>query len=166
MLSVKQKGFQLACMEVWGGNHQVDCEFELPSLSGWIHSVPLGPGTGGGDVYYLSVCNKGALSRIVLADVEGHGQAVSPMAETLHELVRKYINVWDQSDFARELNRSFLRGSAHVGFATMLVLGFYTVPWPTAGDQRRALSPPLVSRPGRALGVDVRSWSQIFVRHC
>ena len=127
MLSVKQKGFQLACMEVWGGNHQVDCEFELPGLSGWIHSAPLGPGTGGGDVYYLSVCNKGALSRIVLADVEGHGQAVSPMAETLHELVRKYINVWDQSDFARELNRSFPRRSAHVGFATMLVLGFYTV---------------------------------------
>ena len=126
MPSAKQKSLQLACMEVWGGNPQVDSEFELPGLSGWIHSAPLGPGTGGGDVYYLSVCDKGLLSRIVLADVEGHGQAVSSVAETFHELVRKYINVWDQSDFARELNRSFPRGSACVNFATMLVLGFYT----------------------------------------
>jgi hypothetical protein len=41
-----------------------------------MHSVPSGTGASGGDVHYVSVCPNGLVSRIALADVSGHGQAV------------------------------------------------------------------------------------------
>ena len=96
--------YKLACMEVWGGNCKVARPVELPGLAGWVYSKPLEPATAGGDVHYLSVCNQGTLSRIGLADVMGHGEAVSSLAKKLHELMHKHIDTWDQSGFMRELN--------------------------------------------------------------
>ena len=48
----------------------------LSGLAAWVHSEPLESTSGGGDVYYLSVCNAGLLSRVALADVSGHGPDV------------------------------------------------------------------------------------------
>jgi sigma-B regulation protein RsbU (phosphoserine phosphatase) len=118
---------QLACLEIWGGNRKVAQTVGLPSLAGWIYSMPLGPATGGGDVHYLSVCDREILSRIAVADVAGHGQAVSSLAETLRGLMHKHINIWDQSDFMREVNQAFKRGTSDAGFATVVVLGYFRV---------------------------------------
>jgi phosphoserine phosphatase RsbU/P len=118
---------QLACMEIWGGNISIDTPVELPGLQGWIHSKPLEPATAGGDVYYLSVCSAGMLSRIVLADVAGHGQGVGPLAVELRDLVRKHINTMDQSDLMRGINEAFNRAAgASVQYATAAVLGYYS----------------------------------------
>jgi hypothetical protein len=73
-LGADQLGHQLACTEVWGGNNIADELVNLPGLVGLIHSKPAGPATTGGDVYYLSVCDE-SVSRVVLADVAGHGEA-------------------------------------------------------------------------------------------
>src|ERR1700689_4217104 len=96
---------QLACMEVWGGNTYINSPVELPGLNGWIHSKPLEPATSGGDVYYLSVCSAGNLSRIMLADVAGHGQGVGPIAVKLRDLVRKHINTLDQTALMRGITK-------------------------------------------------------------
>ena len=118
--------FQLACMEIWGGNTYISSPVEMPGLRGWIYSKPLEPATSGGDVYYLSVCSAGMLSRIVLADVAGHGQGIGPVAVELRDLVRKHINIMDQSDLMRGINDAF-GGSAvdTTQYATAAVLGFY-----------------------------------------
>lgn len=71
---------RLACSEVWGGNNVADQAVDVPGLRVWVHSKPLEPATFGGDVYYLSVCFKGLLSRVSLADVAGHGQLTSKTA--------------------------------------------------------------------------------------
>ena len=68
-----QAGYQLACTEVWGGNNIAHELLKLPGLVGLVHSKPAEPATSGGDVYYVSVCDKPVLSRVVLADVAGHG---------------------------------------------------------------------------------------------
>lgn len=130
---------KLACLEVWGGNRKVSHAVELPGLAGWVYSAPLGPPSpipnpetsgrdearGGGDVLFLSVCDRDTLSRIAVADVSGHGQAVSALGENLRTLMRKHISTWDQSELMRELNHAFQRGLTDVTYATVLVLGFY-----------------------------------------
>jgi hypothetical protein len=49
------------------------------------------------------------LSRIVLADVAGHGQAVSATAATLGNLLRKHMNILDQSVLLQEMDAAFCR---------------------------------------------------------
>ena len=114
-----------ACFELWGGNRRVAHTVELPGLVGWIESSPLEPATGGGDVHYVSVCNRGMTSRVALADVAGHGDLASAVAERLREVLQKHTNNWDQSVLMRELNDAFLEGATGVQYATAVVLGFY-----------------------------------------
>ena len=49
----------------------------------------------GGDLHYMIVCSRGALSRVVLADVAGHGEVVSSVADRLR--TRKHVDTWPQS---------------------------------------------------------------------
>lgn len=122
-----QQPNQIACMEIWGGNDIAETPVELPGLTGWVHSKPKEPATFGGDVYYLSVCSAGLLSRIVLADVSGHGQKASSTAAALRDLLRKHMNTWDQSELMRDINEAFeQRPGASVQYATAAVLSYYS----------------------------------------
>jgi len=115
---------RLGCLEVWGGNRRVNHAIELPGLAGWIYSDPVEPGGSGGDVHYLSVCSQGVISRFALADVSGHGQSSSELAQLLQDLIRRYINTWDQSELMRELNESFRRKLKAAEYATAAVFAY------------------------------------------
>ncbi len=116
---------RLSCFELWGGNGRANHSVELPGLAGWVYSTPLEPDLGGGDVHYLSVCSKGMVSRIAVADVAGHGSHASSIAESLRNTLQHHTNNWDQSALMRELNEAFARESREGLFATAAVLGFY-----------------------------------------
>jgi sigma-B regulation protein RsbU (phosphoserine phosphatase) len=116
---------RLACFELWGGNSQAVHPIELPGLLGWISCIPFGHTASGGDVHYVSVCSKGNVSRIALADVAGHGESASSMAERLRQVLQQHSDNWDQSALMRELNEAFRRDATGVQFATAVVLGFY-----------------------------------------
>ena len=75
---------------------------------------------------YLSVCSQGFVSRIALADVAGHGEAVSAAASRLRDLLRRHADEWDHSDMVRELNDSFLAYGSSTEYATALVLSHYS----------------------------------------
>lgn len=115
----------LACLEIRGGNRRESYSAELPGLSAWISCRPLPPASQGGDLHYMTVCSKGAISRVVLADVAGHGEVVSTIAERLRDGLRKHVNTWDQSILVQELNNSFLAGANGVQYATAFLLGHY-----------------------------------------
>jgi phosphoserine phosphatase RsbU/P len=116
----------LVCNEVWGANSNVAHSVELPGLLGWVYSAPIELGQNGGDIHYLSVCNEGVLCRMALADVSGHGRAVSAVAERLLSLMRRHINQVEQRRFLHELSESLdeTNGVHRVTFATALVIGF------------------------------------------
>jgi Stage II sporulation protein E (SpoIIE) len=57
----------------------------------------------------LRSASPGLLSRLVQADVAGHGQAVSATAATLRNLLRKHMNTLDQSVLLQEMNEVFCR---------------------------------------------------------
>jgi sigma-B regulation protein RsbU (phosphoserine phosphatase) len=116
---------RLACFELWGGNRTEDHAVELPGLAGWVYSEPLESGAGGGDVHYLSVCSKGMVSRIALADVAGHGRGASSIAENLRHILQNHTDHWDQSALMQQLNEEFARESKEGLYATAAVLGFY-----------------------------------------
>jgi serine phosphatase RsbU (regulator of sigma subunit) len=116
---------RLACFELWGGNTRVAHPLELPGLIGWVSSTPFAEAASGGDVHYLSVCSKGQVSRIALADVAGHGESASAVADRLRQILRQHTDNWDQSALMRELNDAFQQDAEGVQYATAVVLGFY-----------------------------------------
>jgi len=116
---------RLACFELWGGNSKAVYPIELPGLQGWVSCTPFGLADSGGDVHYMSVCSKGQVSRIALADVAGHGDSASSVAERLRQVLQQHTDNWDQSALMRELNEAFKRDATGVQFATAAVLGFY-----------------------------------------
>ena len=89
-------------------------------------SAPIELGQDGGDIHYLSVCGQGVLSRVALADVSGHGRAVTAAAERLLGLMRRHINQTEQRNFLHELSDALHKASntEDVTFATALVIGF------------------------------------------
>ena len=121
-----EKPHALVCNEVWGGNRRVIRTVKLPSLLAWVASVPLNEGEGGGDLHYMSVCDHDLISRVALADVSGHGRGVNAVTQTLHKLMRRNVDAWDQSDFMRGLNDAFGQGG-HDKYATAIVLSFHRV---------------------------------------
>src|ERR1043165_9442152 len=74
---------QMQGMEVWGGNRPVDSCVIMAGLDAWVYSQPHGGGEGGGDVHYVSSCAAGMVTRLLVADVAGHGQSVAETASRL-----------------------------------------------------------------------------------
>ena len=116
----------MMCSEIWGANSNVAHSVDLPGLQGWVYSAPIELGQDGGDIHYLSVCEQGILCRVALADVSGHGRAVTVAAERLLGLMRRYINTHEQREFLRDLSDALSKASVaeNVTFATALVVGF------------------------------------------
>jgi serine phosphatase RsbU (regulator of sigma subunit) len=74
----------------------------------------------------MSACSEGVMARVVLADVAGHGGAVSAAADRLRDALRQHLDGWDQSTLIRELNDNFLKGAKSSQFATAFVASFYS----------------------------------------
>jgi len=116
---------RLACLEVHGGNRAEVYRAELPGLHAWVSCRPLKPATHGGDLFYMSVCSRGSISRVTIADVAGHGEQVSIVAEHLRDALQEYADYWDQSALIRRLNDGFFKGAESGKFATAFLLSQY-----------------------------------------
>lgn len=119
------KAHRIDCMEVWGGSQLTSRGVELGGLDAWVVSRPYGGAQRGGDVYYASSCGTGRISRLLLADVSGHGQAVAAVAADLRMLMRRYVNCIDQSEFVRRLNQQFNLIARDGAYATSIVTTFF-----------------------------------------
>jgi phosphoserine phosphatase RsbU/P len=115
----------LACAETWASNKLTASLVELPGLTAWVHSVPAGPGHGGGDVHYVSVCPSCIVSRIALADVSGHGQAVEVFGEKLRELMERHLRALEQIELMRDLNQAVREELGDGHYATMVAVGWH-----------------------------------------
>jgi sigma-B regulation protein RsbU (phosphoserine phosphatase) len=115
----------MQCMEIWGGNQNVEQHFHRPGLNVWVYSCPHEQAASGGDVYYLSSCASGRISRMLLADVSGHGPRVSGLARRLRDLMRRHINSISQTQFVEGMNREFVELNQEGSFATAIVGTFF-----------------------------------------
>jgi hypothetical protein len=116
---------QMTCMEVWGGSQLTTRRVEMGGLDAWVYSKPFGEAQRGGDVYYASSCATGRITRLLLADVSGHGNSVASTAANLRTLMRRFVNRLDQTEFVRLLNQQFTALSEAGTFATAVVATFF-----------------------------------------
>lgn len=117
---------QMACMEIWGGNRAIDDAISTPGVDAWIYSRPHRGEQSGGDVHYVSMCAAGKIARFVVADVSGHGEAVSEFARSLRKMMRRRINTPDQTRFARALNDDFSQSGSGGLFATAVFASYFS----------------------------------------
>jgi sigma-B regulation protein RsbU (phosphoserine phosphatase) len=117
---------RMQCMEVWGGNQVAAQAFQMPGLDVWLYSQPHLQADQGGDVYYISSCASGRITRALLADVSGHGAGVSQLAGGLRNLMRRNVNVISQSRFVEAMNQQFGQLAENGGFATAVLATFFS----------------------------------------
>lgn len=87
----------MECMELWGGSRETDTVLKMSGLNAKVYSRAFGSAGYGGDVYYFSSCASGRISRVLLADVTGHGKAVANTASALRDVMRHNINMIRQT---------------------------------------------------------------------
>lgn len=115
---------ELRCLEVWGGSTPAEHGASVPGLDLSVHSNPLEE-EGGGDLYLISSCSSGWISRVLLGDVSGHGAHVKDLSSALRREMHRSINTVDQSKFARKLNEAFDQTSSEGRFATALLMTYF-----------------------------------------
>jgi sigma-B regulation protein RsbU (phosphoserine phosphatase) len=120
-----QPAEHMQCMEVWGGSQLTSRGVEFGGLDAWVYSKPYGKAHAGGDIYYASSCATGRISRLLLADVAGHGHTVAATAADLRTLMRRFVNRLDQTEFVRLLNQQFAVLPRTGAFATAIVTTFF-----------------------------------------
>ena len=120
----KDSPHAMTCMEIWGGNRATSKTVALPGLDAWVYSRPYQQAERGGDVYYVSNCATGRITRLMLADVSGHGTAVAETADHLRLLMRRYVNHFQQVKFVSSMNDEFATLTEAGGFATAVVATF------------------------------------------
>jgi sigma-B regulation protein RsbU (phosphoserine phosphatase) len=72
----------------------------------------------------VTLCGGGVITRLVVADVSGHGASVSEFSTSLRSLLRKNINQKSQKRLVEKLNRQFAEMAGMQRFATALVMTY------------------------------------------
>ena len=100
---------QLVCWKVWGGNSRTSVPVSIPGLRGTLHAEPH-DSEAGGDLYYFSACGSGAVGRLCLADVTGHGSGVAKFSAWLEQVFSAQIHRENPAAVLRMVNRLVTRG--------------------------------------------------------
>jgi phosphoserine phosphatase RsbU/P len=84
-------GLRLKCSGIWGGISNRDIEITAGKVVGSIYSVACCEGSRGGDIYYFGVCKGDLITRLAIADVVGHGEAVTEVSQYVYNSLRAHI---------------------------------------------------------------------------
>ena len=124
-MSKTSKTTQLQCLQVWGGTEAAEQTLAMTGLDGYLYAKPHQGAKRGGDVYYLSSCASGRITRVILADVAGHGATVSETAQDLRSLMQRYVNFTSQQMFMKAMNKKFAEITDDGRFATTVAMSFF-----------------------------------------
>ncbi len=93
------------CSEVWGGNKAIDEKIILDGLEGSLYCLPVDKKEGG-DLYFLSLCGRATVSRIVVVDAMGHDQVARNLSGEILQLLQENMNETNAGKLLSNLNRS------------------------------------------------------------
>ncbi len=114
---------RIRCSEIWGGNKNADLDVCTRGVTASVFSLSC-DGLLGGDIYYFAVCDSDLLTRVVLADLRGHGHQVSVLSDWIFNVLRENMNSLDGGFILASLNRLiFEKGFDAITTAT--VVSFY-----------------------------------------
>jgi phosphoserine phosphatase RsbU/P len=115
--------YKIRCAEIWGGVAAKQDSIATPGVRAAIHSSASGEAKGG-DLYYLSVCAYDTLTRIAVADVRGHGEAVSHLSEWLYQALERRMNDADGAAVLTDLS-AIVRERGFDAITTAVVATFH-----------------------------------------
>jgi serine phosphatase RsbU (regulator of sigma subunit) len=81
---------RLECKGIWGGIRNRDIEVSAGKVIGSIYSAACEGGQGG-DIYYFGVCRGDIITRLAIADVTGHGEAVSEISRYVYDSLKAHM---------------------------------------------------------------------------
>lgn len=114
---------KIRCSEIWGGSQNADLDVSTNGLSAAVFSASCN-GESGGDVYYFAVCDSNVLTRIVLADLRGHGDQVRVLSSWIFEALRESMSSLDGSAILAKLNHVFYEKGLDA-ITTATIVSFY-----------------------------------------
>ncbi len=123
MTATETAPWEIRCAEIWGGTSVKEDAVTTPGVHAAIHSSASGSEKGG-DLYYFSVCAYDILTRIVIADVRGHGEQVSHLSEWLYQSLEARMNDADGSRVLADLN-GIVRARGFEAITTAAVATFH-----------------------------------------
>ena len=118
--------YRIECAEVWGGSLAINTDVYSKALTASIFSTTSDGGgdRSGGDIYYFSVCQNNLLTRVCLADVVGHGAAISHVSGWLYEQMLEKLEVLNGNAVLADLNRIIYERGLEA-MTTAAVITFY-----------------------------------------
>jgi sigma-B regulation protein RsbU (phosphoserine phosphatase) len=115
--------YRIQCTEIWGGIRNQEQDVCSAGIVASLYSSAADGGKGG-DIYYLSVCGSDLLTRVAIADVVGHGEAVSEVSQFIYDALKKHMNDPREDEVLQEVNRvATERGIS--AMTTAAVISFY-----------------------------------------
>ena len=81
---------RLECKGIWGGIRNSDIEVTAGKVIGSIYSSACEGGKGG-DIYYFGVCQGDFITRLAIADVVGHGEAVTEVSQYVYDSLKTHM---------------------------------------------------------------------------
>jgi sigma-B regulation protein RsbU (phosphoserine phosphatase) len=115
--------YRIRCTEIWGGIRNQEQDVCSAGIVASLYSSASDGGRGG-DIYYLSVCESDLLTRVAIADVMGHGEAVSEVSQFVYDALKSHMNDPGEDKVLQEVNRlAAERGLT--AMTTAAVVSFY-----------------------------------------
>jgi len=95
---------KLQYAEIWGGFKKEKAVVASPGVTASLFASS-GRGAKGGDIYYLTLCNSSFITRMMIADIAGHGESVSKLSQSLYKALIKHVDNLDGSMILVDLNQ-------------------------------------------------------------
>lgn len=118
-MAIDEANYRVKCAEIWGGVGNAESDISTNGVTASIYSRSC-DGESGGDIHYVSVCSHDVLSRVLIADLSGHGSSVSELSKWIYEQLRENIDNLNGNDVFDSLNRMlFAKGFESITTAIM-----------------------------------------------
>jgi serine phosphatase RsbU (regulator of sigma subunit) len=119
----KLQPYRIPCATIWGGIEPVSLDVCTKGVTASLLSTASG-GERGGDIYYMSVCSIDLLTRMVVADVRGHGEQVSEISSWIYQCLQDKMNSLDGAGVLSDLNR-MVHSRGFAAITTAAVVSHY-----------------------------------------
>jgi phosphoserine phosphatase RsbU/P len=149
----RKEPYRIPCGAVWGGIQPTSRDASTKGINASLYSNASG-GERGGDIYYMSVCSNDLRTRMLVADVRGHGEEVSDISSWIYQNLQDKMNSVDCAGVLSDLNRMVhSRGSIAMTTAAVVShdMSRGTLYYSYAGH------PPVLAR------VSKRGWSPLVL---
>ncbi len=95
---------KLVCAGIWAGIRNVDQDITAGAVEASLYSSSCDGGKGG-DIYYFGVCTNEMITRVAIADVAGHGRAISDVSQYVYDSLKAHMCDPDSGKILTRINR-------------------------------------------------------------